>query len=230
MLRFSTHAIAVALTVLALNAVHQQLHEQPTWIEEACAPAPGMPDPCVFPVEVFGGLAVAQTWYEEGTPQTCPPPAPNQRARSTCVSDDPDFIVWVALTRPDLSKIIFEADSTIYSPPPPASPFWVGVPGDGVWPAFSYGSVFGVGIPVNTPFPQAPTPPFLDAQSANDWWDGKMVDCLAAGAGCGPTPVPLDQTTFNTMLQASPFAAAVYPVTFTQPDGTQVTIISGTQQ
>ena len=125
---------AFSLGVLALDAFHQeQLHERPTWVVDACAPAPGRPaDACVFPVEVFAGVAVGQTAYEKGTPDICPAPAVNQRMGAACLTPDPDFITWVALTRADLSKSIYEAGAPLRGPARPAEPFWVGTPGDGV--------------------------------------------------------------------------------------------------
>ncbi|KKM88632.1 hypothetical protein LCGC14_1256740, partial [marine sediment metagenome] len=125
---------AFSLGVLALDAFQQeQLHERPTWVVDACAPAPGRPaDACVFPVEVFAGVAVGQTAYEKGTPDICPAPAVNQRMGAACLTPDPDFITWVALTRADLSKSIYEAGAPLRGPARPAEPFWVGTPGDGV--------------------------------------------------------------------------------------------------
>lgn len=225
MLKFSTHAIAVALTVLALNAVNQQLHEQPIWIVEACA------DPdviCTFPAEVFDGLAVGQSWYEEGTTLVCPPPPLGQRARAGCVSADPDFVTWLAFTRAGapISRVILEADSTIYGPKLPATPINIGTPGDGIWPAYAYGAVFGWGFPITETAPQAPDVPPGDKVAWSDWADRWcLTNATCASAGGTMTPAE-----FETMLQGSSFAAATHLVTFTQPDGTPVTVQTGTPQ
>ena len=225
--------VAFALGVIALDAFEQdQLHEHPTWILDACAAAPGRPaDPCVFPVEVFDGVAVGLTAYEKGTPDICPAPAVNQRMGAACLTPDPDYVAWVALTRADLSKAIYEGGSPLRGPPRPAEPFWVGVPGDGVWPSFALGSVFGVGLPVNATAPQLPGIPTLDPQSWSDWWDLKMAACAAGEAACSPLQGggAIDQPTFNTMLAASPFAAALHPFTFTV-NGVTITGTTGPPQ
>ncbi|KKM72951.1 hypothetical protein LCGC14_1415470, partial [marine sediment metagenome] len=85
------------------------------------------------------------------------------------------------------------------------------------WPGFALGSVFGVGLPVNTVGAQLPGIPTLDPQSWSDWWDLKMAACAAGEAACSPLQGGgvMDQTTFDNMLAASPFAAAVHPFSVT---------------
>lgn len=184
--------------------------EVPSWVSSGCVGVT-----CTMPAEVFDGFTIGQAWYEKGTPDLCPDQLAGQ---SGCVSADPDFRVWIELTSNDTSKLVLVADSTIYGPSG-AVPLNVGIPGDGVWPAWSYGGAFAFGLP---PVTQTLAFPPVDPVAANLWWDERcaLVSCQ------GPVTL-MDQAVFNALLAASPFATAVHSVTLTMLDGTEFTGTTG---
>lgn len=178
-----------------------QIPDVPAWVVDGCAGAV-----CTMPAETFDGLRIGQSWYEPGTPTLC---ADQFAGQSGCAAADPDFLAWLELSRSDGSRVVLVSDSTLYGPAG-AVALNVGFPDDdGIWPAWANGGFFAFGSPP-IQLPVTIVPP-ADSQAWADWWTGRYVDCLDAGA-CGPVIVnPHDHAFTIIMPDGSAFTGTTGP-------------------
>ena len=234
MTRFSTHLIAVLISVLALGAFQAvAVPPTPSWVVDLCADR----SPCIStPSNSYEGLAFARQYLmPDPTDSTlpwveCPALPSGAYTQATCVGGV-EIAHWLVLTRGGPAHIPIEAfdhdvyavvDSPIYGPGGGLS--------QGVLPPYARGAVMAFHLsPLATASQAPPDVPPGDPVLWEAWYRRSFpAACLAdpvCNGGASMTPAQ-----FETMLQASSFGSAVYPVTFTQPDGTQVTVTSGTQQ
>lgn len=191
---------AFFLGVLSLNVFQAQIPDTPTWVNDGCVSVV-----CTMPGEVFEGFRTGQVWYEKGTPDLC---LDQSAGQSGCTSTDPDFRAWSEFTRLDGSKVVLVSDSTLYGPAQ-GTPLNVGIPGDGIWPAWSRGVEFTFGF--STPTPQLPAVPPGDPQAWSDWWDLKYAQCVAAST-CVTGPVAHTHQFTIVMPDGSTFIGNTGPI------------------